>query len=88
MTTDSRSLYAALLGLKDPRTVEDVEMKLTEGEVLFPVALPQGPRGDQHEDPAGEARSRGFRNRERFKMAIYFHCGGLDLYPATARIKP
>ena len=24
-----------------------------------------------------------FRNREHFKTAIYFHCGGLDLYPAT-----
>lgn len=23
----------------------------------------------------------GFRNRERFKQAIYFHLGGLDLYP-------
>lgn len=23
----------------------------------------------------------GFRNRERFRHAIYFHCGGLDLYP-------
>ena len=23
----------------------------------------------------------GFRNRERFRNAIYFHCGGLDLYP-------
>ena len=23
----------------------------------------------------------GFRNREHFKTAIYFHCGGLDLYP-------
>lgn len=27
--------------------------------------------------------SRGFRNRSRFKNAIYFHLGGLDLYPAT-----
>jgi transposase len=26
--------------------------------------------------------ARGFRNRERFRMAIYFHLGGLDLYPA------
>lgn len=26
--------------------------------------------------------SRGFRNRERFRNAIYFHCGGLDLHPA------
>ena len=25
----------------------------------------------------------GFPNREHFKTAIYFHCGGLDLYPAT-----
>jgi transposase len=25
----------------------------------------------------------GFRNRERFRTAIYFHLGGLDLYPAT-----
>lgn len=23
----------------------------------------------------------GFRNQEHFKTAIYFHCGGLDLYP-------
>ena len=26
-------------------------------------------------------RSRGFRSRDRFREAIYFHCGGLDLYP-------
>jgi transposase len=25
----------------------------------------------------------GFRNREHFKTAIYFHCGGLKLYPVT-----
>ena len=27
--------------------------------------------------------ARGFRNRERFRHAIYFHLGGLDLYPAA-----
>lgn len=27
--------------------------------------------------------ARGFRSREGFKTAILFHCGGLDLYPAT-----
>lgn len=27
--------------------------------------------------------ARGFRNRARFRNAIYFHLGGLDLYPAT-----
>ena len=26
----------------------------------------------------------GFRNREHYKMAIYFHCGGLNLYPDMA----
>lgn len=26
--------------------------------------------------------ARGFRNRQRFRNAIYFHLGGLDLYPA------
>ena len=25
----------------------------------------------------------GCRNRERFRNAIYFHCGGLELLPAT-----
>ena len=29
-------------------------------------------------------RSRGFRNRENFKTAIYFALGGLDLYPALS----
>jgi transposase len=27
----------------------------------------------------------GFRNRQRFRNAIYFHCGGLDLYPEALR---
>ena len=30
-----------------------------------------------------KGRACGFRNRERFRMAIYFHCGGLDLYPSS-----
>ena len=28
-------------------------------------------------------RAYGFRNRGNFKTAIFFHCGGLQLYPAT-----
>lgn len=28
--------------------------------------------------------ARGFRNRERFRTAIYFHLGGLNLYPDSA----
>jgi transposase len=34
---------------------------------------------------AVKRRACGFRNRERFRNAIYFHCGGLDLYPASVR---
>jgi transposase len=30
-----------------------------------------------------KARACGFRNRERFRNAIYFHLGGLDLYPES-----
>ena len=30
-------------------------------------------------------RACGFRNRERFRWAILFHLGGLDLYPAAAK---
>jgi len=30
-----------------------------------------------------KSRARGFRNRERFRNAIYFHLGGLALYPET-----
>lgn len=29
--------------------------------------------------------ARGFRNRDRFRSAIYFHLGGLDLYPNALR---
>ena len=29
--------------------------------------------------------ARGFRNAEHFKIAIFFHCGGLDLYPHESR---
>jgi len=32
-----------------------------------------------------KVRSRGFRNKERFANAIYFHLGGLDLYPEGVR---
>ena len=32
-----------------------------------------------------KARSHGFRNRERFRNAIYFHLGALGLYPATSQ---
>jgi transposase len=28
-------------------------------------------------------RAYGYRNREHFKTVIYFHCGGLNLYPVT-----
>jgi transposase len=31
-------------------------------------------------------RACGFRNRERFRNAILFHCGGLDLYPRVSLV--
>lgn len=32
-----------------------------------------------------KVRARGFRNKQRFRNAIYFHLGGLHLYPAGIR---
>ena len=32
-----------------------------------------------------KVRSRGFRNKQRFANAIYFHLGGLELYPEGAQ---
>ena len=29
--------------------------------------------------------ARGFRNRQNFVPAIYFHCGGLDLLPEATK---
>ena len=29
----------------------------------------------------------GYRNRENLKTAIFFHCGGLDLYPTHPKKK-
>jgi transposase len=31
-----------------------------------------------------QKRACGFRNRDHFKIAVYFHCGGLDLLPHRA----
>jgi transposase len=33
-----------------------------------------------------QVSARGYHNRDHFKIAIYFHCGGLDLYPTTHSI--
>jgi transposase len=44
MTTDSRTLYATLLGLKAPWEITDVELKQPPGEVHIRVALPEGTR--------------------------------------------
>jgi transposase len=34
-----------------------------------------------------KSRACGFRNRERFRTAIMFHCGQLDLYPSYERMR-
>ncbi|RMD58403.1 ISL3 family transposase, partial [Candidatus Parcubacteria bacterium] len=31
-----------------------------------------------------QSRACGYRNRDRFRPAIYFHCGGLEMYPEPA----
>ncbi len=38
---DDKSLYAAILGVKEPWAVEKVELRLVDGEVHVWVALPK-----------------------------------------------
>ncbi len=35
-----------------------------------------------------KARASGYRNRQRFKTAILFHLGGLELYPEALPTHP
>jgi len=35
--------------------------------------------------PSGTDQARGFRNRQIFINAIYFHCGGLDMNPVPTK---
>ena len=30
-----------------------------------------------------QQRACGYRNSNHFKIAVYFHCGGLDIYPSA-----
>jgi hypothetical protein len=38
-------------------------------------------RGAQLEDRRSKKNAFGFHNRQHMKRAIFFHCGGLALYP-------
>jgi hypothetical protein len=46
-------------------------------------AASEGVNAKNPEDQEDKKMAYGFRNRQHFKTAIFFHCGGLDLYPAT-----
>jgi hypothetical protein len=38
-------------------------------------------RLSRHPYHQAQRKAGGFRNAQNFTTAIYFHCGGLDLYP-------
>jgi len=44
------------------------------------------PANSELQDPMDPLHQLVLRNRQNFKTAIYFHCGGLDLYPSTRSI--
>ena len=59
-------------------------LEMVPGAVLNAIVLKvsNGPaEGINSRIKAIKVRSHGFRNKERFANAIYFHLGGLDLYP-------
>ncbi len=61
-----------------------LKRRLTGVLNFFPHHLTNaGAEGLNGRIQAIKAMARGYRNREHFKTAIYFHCGGLQLYPIT-----
>jgi len=66
-----RELYRRILGVEAPWEVERVELRLEKGEVhIYKIQWVK-------------YTARGFRNKQNFINAIYFHCGGLDLAPGS-----
>ncbi len=56
-------------------------------ELLRPSHHQRRRRRPQRTHPGNPGlHARGYRNREHFKTAIFFHCGGLNLYPRTHSI--
>ena len=64
-------------GSTDPKLAGDED----GGERRSPAPLLPFPRFRNLRVQGIKKTARGFRNAEHFKTAIYFHCGGLDLYP-------
>lgn len=81
--------YAAGYPIADRAGQEDGEnvKRHLEGILTAVVTGPANVRAEgfktMNQKIAGEAR--GFRNKERFKAAVYFHLGEVDLYQATVR---
>ena len=87
-------LYHHLLGLYFRATHSRLKpiidaaktLKRHEAGLLSSFAHPitnAGAEGLHSRIQAIRVSARGYRNRENFKTAIYFHLGGLQLYPAT-----
>ena len=53
---------------------------------LFELAMVQQPHRASAALQRLEDEIFGFRNKTNFKTAVFFHCGGLDLYPANHSI--
>ena len=69
-----KDLYAKILGIESPWSVTEVD----------------GVTNARSEGINAKIQwinytARGFRNRERFRNAIYFHLGNLALYPEGIR---
>jgi hypothetical protein len=72
-------------GIRQPSSTTLVSIRVLLAFHWFPPVL-LGARqgsgiGSKLEDPDGKKNAYGFRNRENLKTAIFFHCGGLALYP-------
>ena len=85
--------WAVRSRLRPMRVVAETIRKYLDGilNAIVTGATNARAEGLNSQIQALKRRACGFRNRNRFRHAIYFHLGGLDLYPAcltTTHTKP
>ena len=78
--------YAFAAGPGDPGGADLATAPAERADLLRASHHQCGQRRTELEDPDDKKNACGFRNRDHFKVAIYFHCGGLDLYPTPLEV--
>jgi hypothetical protein len=86
---DSNQVLQGMVSKRNPYKIRTNESGRSEdqgkigqrSELLYIRSYQFGSRRPEEQDHVNKTTMGGFRNVENFKTAIFFNCGGLDLYP-------